>query len=451
MSTDYPAFVTGARLPRRTVLRGVGAALALPFLDAMVPAHAGARAAALAPVKRLGIVYVPNGMSMAYWTPPREGALELTPILQPLAAVQDRLVAISGLTNRTAQANDAAPHQRAQGAWTSGIRPKRGDAEARLGISLDQIVAQDLGRQTQLASLELGLEDTSVIGACISGYHCAYNNTIAWRDAATPLPMENKPRAVFERLFGAADSTDREARMEAVRRNKSVIDAVLDKVQTLTQRIGASDRERLDQYLESLREVERRIRLTEEQGNVDVPELEAPLGIPSSFEEYSRMMFDLQALAWQVDLTRVVTYLMGREVSNRAYPEIGVPDAHHPLSHHQANKDKLEKLAKVNTFHVRMFSRFVERLSKTPDKDGSLLDHTLLLYGAGMSESNGHVYEDVPTLLVAGKALGVKGGRHLRYEPTPLPNLQLTILERMGLPVEHFGNSTGTLSLLTGV
>ena len=438
-------------LPRRTVLRGIGASVALPWLDAMVPALRPARLTAAAPVKRLGVVYVPNGMSMQYWTPPSEGALEITPILRPLAPVRDQLIVVSGLPSRMAEANDSAPHQRAQATWPTGCKAKKGEATAELGISMDQIVAQELGHETQLASLELGIEPNDVLGACVSGYHCAYNNTIAWRDATTPLPMENNPRAVFERLFGASDSTDRRTRLELTRRNRSVIDDVLDKVHTLERRVGVSDRRQLDQYLNALREVEHRLQRAEEQGDVDLPELTVPTGIPSSFEEHTRLMFDLQVLAWQVDITRVTTYLMGREISNRAYPEIGVRTAHHPLSHHQGDPDMLARLAKVNTLHMQAFSHFVERLRSTPDGEGSLLDHALLLYGAGMSESNGHVLENLPTLLVAGTAFGIKGGRHLRYPDTPFTNLQLTILERMGVVVERFGDSNGELNLLSGV
>jgi hypothetical protein len=316
---------------------------------------------------------------------------------------------------------------------------------------MDQIAAQELGRETQLGSLELGLEDTDVIGNCVAGYNCAYNNTIAWRNATTPLPMENNPRAVFERLFGASDSTDQRARLDVNHRNRSVIDAVLDKVREIGRTVGSSDRDRLDQYLDSLREVEHRIQRNEERSDVDVPELTVPAGIPPSFEDHARLMFDLQALAWQVDVTRVATYLMGREISNRAYPEIGVATAHHPLSHHQNDPDMVARLAKINTLHVQMFSHLVDRLRNTRDGDGSLLDHSLLLYGAGMSESNLHLHENLPTLLVAGKAFGIAGGRHLRYADTPFTNLQLTILERMGAAVEKFGDSTGELNLLSGV
>ena len=316
----------------------------------------------------------------------------------------------------------------------------------------DQVVAQHIGRDTQLTSLELGLESVDILGACVSGYHCAYNNTLAWRNAKTPLPTENTPRAVFERLFGASDGTDRESRQRSVRRDRSVVDAVLGKVKALSQDIGASDREHLGQYVDSVRDVERRIQRSEQQSEMEVPEVAVPAGIPQSFEAHAKIMFDLQAIAWQVDMTRVGTFLMGREVSNRSFPEIDVPMSHHSLSHHQGDPERLAKLAKVNTLHMQMFSHFVERLKNTPDGDGSLLDHSLLLYGAGMSESNGHVYDNVPTLLVGGKLFGMTGGRQVTYKDTPpFTNLQLTVIERMGVPMEQFGNSSGKLPLLSGV
>ena len=440
--------ITKKHLSRRTILRGAGAALALPFLDSMVPAFA----AAAAPIKRFGAVYVGMGMNMAMWTQP-EGPLQINPILQPLAAFQDRLVVVSGLDDKEAISNDQGQHPRAQAAWLTGCRAKKTDGpDIRLGTSLDQILAQQAAKATQLGSLELTVEPTDLAGNCAYGFSCAYNNTIAWRTPTTPLPMENNPRNVFERLFGASDTTDRAVRLRQLKANASVLDSLTSQVRGLTRGFGPSDRQKLAEYLDAVRDTERRIQKAEEQTTKELPLVEQPAGMPAAFEDYAKLMFDLQLLAFQTDLTRVFTFVLARESSTRSFPEVGVPDSHHPLSHHQNNAEKLARLAKVNTFHVKQLAYFVAQLAKTAEGDGTLLDHTLLLYGSGMSDGNLHIPTNLPTVLLSGKGFGIPGRRFLTYpERTPMTNLQLTILEQFGLPLEHFGDSTGALTRLTGV
>ncbi len=441
--------ITKKTLPRRTVLRGVGAALALPLLDAMVPALG----AAPAPVKRLGVVYAGMGMNMPLWTPATEGPMELSPILQPLAAFKDRMVVVSGLDSKNADAHDGGVHPRCQTSWLTGSKafPTEGPG-IRAGISMDQIAAAQFGKDTQLASLELALESFELAGACNFGYSCAYLNTLCWRNATTPLPMEVNPRIVFERMFGTPDSTGQRARAAYIRKRRSILDAMTDRAAALNGKIGAGDRSKVNQYLDAVRDVERRLQKAEEQIEQDIPVVDQPVGVPAEFEDHAKLMYDLLVLAYQTDLTRVGTYMMAKEQSNRAYPEIGVAEPHHPLSHHQNNPEKLAKLAKVNTMHMQMFQYFVERLQATPDSDGSLLDHTLILYGSGMSDSNLHLMYNVPTMVMGGKLFGVRGGRHVTYDKgTPLSNLQLTVLDRMGVRVDAFGDSTGKLNLLSDI
>ena len=442
--------VTKKHLARRTVLRGVGAAIALPLLDGMVPAFAAIRNTAARPVRRLGVVYAANGMAMKHWRPEKVGALELAPIQMPLAPFRDRLLVVSGLDSKEADAKDTAVHARIQATWLTGVRAKRTEGpDIRLGISMDQIVAREFGDETQLASLELAMEPADLAGACLPGYSCAYKNTVSWRDATTPLPMEFNPRAVFERLFGATPSTSPEARRALIERRRSILDGVTDKVAELQRRIGTGDRLKLTQYLEAVRDVERRMERAEAQADQELPEVDRPAGVPASFEEHARLMFDLLVLAYQTDLTRVSTFALGRELSIRTFPEIGVPDPHHPLSHHQNDPVKLAKLAKIQTFHMQLFAEFLGKLQATPDGDGTLLDQTLLFYGAGMSDSNLHYMYDLPALVVGGPNFRIKTGRHLAYGDTPLANLQLTLLDKLGLPVERFGDSTGQLNLLS--
>jgi hypothetical protein len=449
--------ITRKAIPRRTVLRGLGTALALPLLDGMVPALTALRASAAKARIRLGIVYVPHGAVMANWTPAAEGtSFELSPILQPLAPFRDRLVILTGLDNKPAQALQGEPaggHGRIGAAFLTGVHAKPTEgADFRAGVSIDQIAAQHLGQQTQLASLELGLESIDLAGACDVGFSCAYVNTICWRTPTTPLPMENNPRAVFERLFGDSGTTDAGARLARIRTDRSLLDSVIEKVSELERGLGPSDRIKLTEYLDAVRDIERRIQKAESQRDRELPSLEAPAGsIPARFEEYAKLMFDLQVLAYQADLTSVITFMIGKELSNRTYPEIGVPDPHHPLSHHQNDPQKLEKLTRINTLHLQLFADYLEKLRSTRDGDGSLLDHLLLMYGSGMGNSNLHEPRNLPMLLVGGKD-HLRGGRHLRLaDETPLTNLYTSVLTKVGVPVERVGDSTGPIEVLSDV
>ena len=438
--------ITQKHVSRRTILRGMGAALALPLLDGMVPAFA-----APAPVRRFGAIYVGMGMNMHTWSQATAGDLEMNLILQPLEPFRDRLVVVSGLDNIQALSNaDAGQHPRAQSSWLTGCRAKKTDGpDIHLGISLDQIIAKEFARDTQLGSLELALEPTEIVGNCAYGFSCAYNNTISWRSPTTPQPMENNPRNVFERLFGASDSTDPAVRRRQLRRHASILDSVTEQVSGLRRGLGPRDHQKLADYLDAVRDIERRIQKAEEQVDMALPLVEQPVGIPDSFAEHSKLMFDLQLLALQTDLTRVFTLVIAREGSTRSYPETGVTDSHHPLSHHQNNAGKLERLAKVNAYHVSQLAYFLEQLQSTSDGEGTLLDTTMLLYGSGMSDGHMHLPKNVPSLIVAGRNFGITGNRFLQYPPddgTPLANLQLALLEKLGLPVEKFGDSDGMLT-----
>lgn len=449
--------ITKKHLPRRTFLRGVGATLALPLLDGMVPALTAMRATAAAGVRRLGIVYVPNGIFMDTWTPASEGGgFDLTPVLEPLAAHRHRMLVLTGLANREGDAwpgEGAGDHARASAAYLTGVHPKKTEgADLRAGLSMDQIAARALGQETQLASLELSLESRESIGSCDPGYSCAYANTLSWRSPTTPLPMENNPRVVFERLFAGNESTDPEEWRARREEDRSILDAVTQKVARLQQDLGARDRMKLDEYLEAVRDMERRIQMAETQSEQSLPVMDQPAGVPATFDEHARMMFDLQVLAYQADLTRVITFMVGHETSQRAYPEIGVPDAHHPLSHHGGDTEKIDKLIKVNAYHAQTFAYYLDRLASTPDGDGSLLDSLMLIYGSGMSDGNGHNHHNLPTLLVGGGGGTIQGGRHLRFaSETPVTNLFLTVLDRLGVPVESIGDSTGHVEHLSDV
>ena len=449
--------ITKQHLPRRTVLRGLGATLALPLLDGMVPALSAMRNTAAAPVRRFGAIYVPNGVEMRAWTPTSAGTtLELTPVLQPLAPVQSQVNVLTGLADKVAIPRDGegvGDHARAASTWLTGVHVKKTEGpDIRAGVSVDQIAAQAFGQETQLASLELAIDSVEVLGACDQGYSCAYANTIAWRTPTTPLPMENNPRAVFERLFGATDSTDVQTRLARIRQDRSILDFVTDEANGLNRALGTGDQQKLAQYLDAVRDVERRVQKAEEQSNREMPVVEQPVGIPGTFEEHCRLMFDLLALAYQTDLTRVSTFMFGKEVSGRSFPEIGVPGGHHGYSHHQNDAENLEMLAKINTHHISQFAYFLEKLQSIPDGDGSLLDHSLFLYGSGISDGNLHFHLDLPTVLAGGGGGHVQGGRHLQYtSETPLSNLHMTVLDKLGLPVETFGDSTGALAYLSDV
>ena len=449
--------ITKKHLARRTFLRGVGASLALPLLDGMVPALSAMRSTAASGVRRLGVVYVPNGVYMDSWTPTGAGnGFDLTPTLKPLASYRQRMLVLSGLANKEGDAwpgEGAGDHARASAAYLTGVHPKKTEgADLRAGVSMDQIAARSLGQHTQLASLELSLESKEAIGSCDPGYSCAYANTLSWRSPTTPLPMENNPRVIFERLFAGNESTDPDVWRARREEDSSILDAVTEKVTKLQQDLGPRDRRKLEEYLEAIRDMERRIQMAERQSDLALPVMDQPAGIPGTFEEHAKMMFDLQVLAYQADLTRVITFMMGHETSQRAYPEIGVPDAHHPLSHHGGDGEKINKLTRVNEYHARIFSYYLDRLASTADGDGSLLDSSMIIYGSGMSDGNGHNHHNLPTLLVGGGGGTITGGRHLQFaSDTPVANLFLTILARLGVPMESLGDSTGQIRQLSEV
>ncbi len=448
--------ITKKRLSRRTLLRGFGASVALPLLDSMIPALTPARLTAAQPVSRFGVVYVGNGMMMDRWMPAGDGAaFEFSPILEPLRPFRERLLVLSGLADAPADplpGEGTGDHARAGATFLSGVHPKKtGGADIQAGVSMDQIAAKVLGQETQLGSLELALDSPGEFaGGCDGDYSCAYTNTISWRAPATPLPMDNDPRAVFERLFGDSASTDPAERLARIRRDRSMLDSVTRTVARLQRDLGPRDRTKLAEYLDAVRDIERRIQKAESQNSRELPTTERPAGVPASFEEHAKLMYDLQVLAYQCDLTRVITFMVSKEVSTRSYPEIGVPDSHHPLSHHQNDPVKLDILAKINTYHVQMFAYFLDKLRATADAGGSLLDNTTILYGTGISDSNLHLHGNRPILLAGGGAGRFKGGRHLRYpKDTPLTNLHLTLLDKLGVPVEHLGDSSGRLDQLS--
>jgi len=451
-------FITKLALPRRTFLRGVGAAIALPLLDSMTPAMTALAKTAASPVKRLGFVYTPNGATMSAWTPAGEGPAltEMSPTLAPLAALRDQVIVPTGLSQKQAESlgDGNGEHSRGQTVWLSGVHPKRTEgADVAAGITVDQLAAQVLGKDTPLLSIEMALEQNYLVGNCDNGYSCVYWNTISWRTPTTPLPMEVNPRIVFERLFGDGGSPER--RLGQMKEDRSILDSVRDAVVSLQNRLGASDRTRVAEYLDSMREIERRIQVAERQSGDSVIELpDRPIGVPDAYDEHAKLMFDLAALAFQADVTRVFTLLLGREQTNRPYPFLGVPEAHHSISHHQNDPVKLAKAAKINTYHIELLARFAEKLRSTPDGDGNLLDHSMVLQGGGLSNSDQHSHIDLPLVLVGGGAGSLKGGRHLRFpKDTPMNNLHMAMLDKVGLDVSKFGDSTGTVQLepLSGV
>jgi hypothetical protein len=445
--------ITSKSLPRRTFLRGVGAALALPVLDAMVPALSAASKIAVKSPTRLSFVYVPNGVIMDQWTPAVTGpAYELTPILKPLAPFRNRMLVMSGLAHNNGVAQEGeggGDHSRSSAVWLTGAHPKKTEgADLRAGISVDQVAAQEFRKHTQLASLEIGLDDNAVVGTCETGYSCAYNNTLCWSSPSTPVPMENKPRAVFERLFGDLNSTDPAERRARLLQERSILDLVTQDVSRLARGLGAKDRAKLTEYLDSVRDIERRIQIAEAQSDRELPSVKRPMGIPSTFSEHAKLMVDLQVLAYQTDMTRVTTLMMGREATTRVYDELGIREGYHPLSHHQNDPAKISQVFKIDILHTQVFAYFLEKMQSTPDGDGSLLDHSMIVYGSGLSDGNLHEHYDLPVLLVGGGSGQIKGGHHIQYaKDTPMANLFLTLLDKVGIQKERFGDSTAKLVL----
>jgi len=441
-------------LPRRAFLRGVGTGLALPLLDAMVPALSAIDKTPAKGVRRLGFVYLPNGVAMNfkgvnYWRPIGEGAqFEFSPILKPLESFRQNMVVFSGLTHHQADVLDDGAngdHTRGTSSWLTGVHPKHTEgADVRNGISADQIAAQHVGKETMLPSLELGIDVTYLAGNCENGYSCAYMNTLSWSSPTTPLPSENNPRIVFERLFG--DGGTSSARLSQARENRSVLDSVTAELGRLLSTLGPGDRSTVNDYVDSVREVERRIQSAERHATtLPLPELTQPPGIPDRFDEYVNVMFDMVALAFQTDITRVVTFMLGRELNFRTYPEIGITEGHHGLSHHGDDPAKLARYAKLGAYQAELFSRFLNKLRSTGDGDGSLLDRSLLLYGAGLSNPNLHAHMDLPLLVVGGD---VRGGRHVKYPiETPMTNLLLGMLDKSGVPANTLGDSTGRIDV----
>ncbi len=443
--------ITKMALPRRTFLRGMGATVALPLLDAMVPALSATAQTAAAPVRRLGFVYIPNGAIMEQWTPAAEGkTFDLSPILKPLEAHRDRITVVSNLDSRPAEAaagEGSGDHARASAVWLSGVHPKRTEgADVRGGRTIDQMAADVLGRDTQLRSLEIAAEDFTAVGGCDIGYACSYVNTLSWRTPTTPLPMQTDPRVVFERLFG--EGLGAEQRRRQLTQDQSILDAIVGQVGQLQKRLGPGDTARVNEYLDSVREVERRVQNMEARvgAHIDVPSM--PVGVPDLYDDHVRLMYDLLALAFQADVTRVGTFMLAREASTRTYNHIGVPDPHHAISHHGNAPDKIEKHAKINTYHVSLFGHFLDRLRATPDGDGTLLDHSLVLYGGCISNGNLHTHGPLPTLLAGGACGQLTGGRHIRTaSDTPMANLLVSILEKVGVEAERIGDSSGRLEL----
>jgi hypothetical protein len=441
-------FLTGKALSRRSLLRGAGASLALPLLDAMVPARLSAfgRPAATAPHRFLAY-YLPNGQAMPYWTPEGEGRnFELSPILQPLAPFKDQTIVFTGL-----EASWNQNHAGASGCFLTGALHGADNNTATIAsTSLDQLLAREFGKETQLASLEMALDRPANAGVCAVGLSCAYTHTIAWRSDTQPLPMEFHPRSVFEKLFGDTGSTARSVRAQRLQEQKSILDSVTGALAQLKREIGAQDQIKIEEYTTAIRDVERRIQLAEAQINIDLPELDTPAGVPDTVEAHLELMLDLQLLALQGDLTRVVTFMVGKEQNARPYPQIGVPDAWHPLSHHGNDPERVAQLSKINIHHMQLFANYLTKLRNTPDGDGSLLDHMTILYGSGMSNSSGHAGNNLPLLLVGGGNGRLKGGRHLKYDGKPNhANLLATIMDKFDMPVDKVGGSTQPLELET--
>jgi hypothetical protein len=438
--------ITKKFMPRRRFLRGVGATMALPLLEAMVPAATPLAKTAANPVRRLGFVFMPMGCDITRWTPPGDELDQLSPILSSLAPVREHVTAITNLELQNAYPGS---HATSNSAFLSAARAKLTEStDYYLGTTVDQVAAQHIGQQTQLPSLELAMDLMQVVGQCDNGYACVYQNNLSWSSPTTPLPAEAHPRIVFESLFGEGGSVA--DRVAGLRKRASLLDWFGEDIARLKREVGPGDRARIGQYLDTVRDVERRIQKAEADAT-DHPmrDLDRPVGVPAAYADHARLMFDLQVLALQGDITRVITFQLARETSNRTYPEIGVPDPHHPLSHHGNDPDKIARMAKINQFHVSLFAEFVAKLMATKEGDGTLLDNTLYLYGSGIGNPNVHDHTNLPILVAGGGATGMKGGRHIKYaKPTPLANLHLTLLDRAGVHLESFADSKGKVSEL---
>jgi hypothetical protein len=438
--------ITKKSLPRRTFLRGMGATLALPLLDAMIPAATAATKTAALPVRRLGYVFMPMGCDQSRWVPSYgTGPLgELTPILSVLEPVKQHVTVMTNLELRNAYPGS---HATSNAAFLSAAKAKHTESsDYYLGTTADQIAAQQIGKESQLPSLELSMDMMQTTGQCDNGYACVYQNNLSWSSPTTPLPSEAHPRIVFERLFGEGGSIAE--RRAALRKRASLLDWLTEDIASLRRELGPADQRRINEYLDTVREVERRIQQAEANavGN-PLPDLDRPLGVPASYADHAKLMFDLQVLAMQGDITRICSFQLARETSNRTYPEIGVPDPHHPLTHHGNDPDKIARMAKVNAFHVSLFTYYLERLRATPDGNGSLLDHSLILYGSGIGNPNVHDHTNLPVIVAGGAAGGMKGGRHIRYsEPVPLANLHLTLLDKVGVKIDSFADSNGKIN-----
>jgi hypothetical protein len=439
--------ITKKALPRRTFLRGMGTALALPLLDAMVPSMTALAATPANPVRRLGFVYIPMGAHIKEWTPPGSGTLgELSPTLSSLAPVADQLTVVTNLELRNAY---PGTHATSNSAFLSAATARWTESsDYYLGTTVDQVAAKQLGRDTRLPSLELAMDLLTTVGQCDNGYACVYQNNLSWSSPTTPLPAEAHPRVAFERLFGDGGSAG--DRLAELRKSSSLLDWVREDIGRLQRKLGPSDRNKVSQYLDTVREVERRIQKAEAQtADSGLPDLDRPVGVPVAYADHARLMFDLQVLALQGDVTRVITFQLARETSTRTYPEIGVSDPHHPLTHNGGDPAKLARVAKINAFHVSLFAYFLEKLKATPDGNGSLLDHSIYLYGSGMSNGDKHDHVNLPILVAGGGAGNLKGGRHIRYaEPTPLANLHLTLLDKAGVRMDSFADSQGKVQEL---
>ena len=437
--------LTGKSLPRRTLLRGLGASLALPFLDAMFPAFKLRGQSVPQRVHRFQTFYVPNGMAMPYWSPEGEGRdFDLPPILEPLAPFKDQMLVLSGI-----RANWVQIHAGASGSFLTGI-PQGGRTETEIfaDVSMDQLLARKFGQETQVASLELSMDASANAGACSSNLSCVYTHTLSWRGPTQPLPTEHNPRAVFERLFGDSGSTERAAREARLRQQSSILDSVTDKISALSRELGSQDQIKVEQYTEAIRDVERRIQKAEEQIDIELPNFEQPEGAPPVFEDHLELMTDLKVLALQADLTRVITFMISKEQSPRPYPQIDVPDAHHPLSHHNNQPELVERMSRINRYHTELFSRYLAKLHATPDVDGTLLDNMTVLYGSGISNSTRHSGQNLPILVMGGGAGTLRGGQHLTYSDDPgMANLLVTLMDKLGLPVDRHGASTGALQI----